>query len=196
MCYRSLAVCGSSLAPIWALMHLNYRYRCGKFFSNRTLVPVYIHFENFNSRFPFDIGNPIGYSLAAGIEFIFTINIELFTMCVMIIAIGPCLTLISMASDLRYSLHTLNRSARANAKPSETTQQFNRLIDFHSNAKQLSKFGGFIASVVCIWFSFSQLFSKGWLKTSQTPWNSYLPSFSRGAWHRYAVVCWFCKLNG
>lgn len=35
-----------------------------------------------------------------------------------------------------------------------------------------------------------------WLKTSRLPWNSCLPFYSHGAWHRYAAVYWFCKLNG
>lgn len=77
--------------------------------------------------------------MAVSVEFIFTINIELFIMCVMIIAIGPCLLLISMAADLRYSLDTLNKNARTNKSGYEITQQFNQFIKFHSNTKQLRK---------------------------------------------------------
>lgn len=76
--------------------------------------------------------------MAVCIEFIFTFNIEFFIMCVMIIAIGPCLLLISMAADLRYSLSDLNRNARMNKNDYEITEQFKRFIKFNSNAKQLS----------------------------------------------------------
>lgn len=138
------------------------------------LLQIEIISANSALRFPFDVENPVGYTMAVCVEFVFTVNIELFTTCVMLVAIGPCLILMSMASDLRYSLYTLNRSARAHAKPSEVTQQFNHLIDFHSKAKQLIKdFSNTMDFVFAVLFSWSMASICSGLLILQIEWVSF-----------------------
>lgn len=72
----------------------------------------------------------------------FTFNIGIVIMGIMIVAIEPSLVLISITEDMECSLDALNKSARPNqnqeANTIEFIQQFNKFIKFHSNAKQLS----------------------------------------------------------
>lgn len=92
----------------------------------------------FALRFPFDTNNLTGYLIAVIAEYFFTLNLELFIMCIMIIAIGSCLILISLTKDMKCGLNALNESAVETESESQI-QLFNELIEFHSNAKQLSE---------------------------------------------------------
>lgn len=96
-----------------------------------------LHFE-FIVRFPFDVKNPIGYTMAVILEYLLAFNVDLFAMCIMVIAIGSSVTLISVTQDLNVSLKNLDKSAMMKDSPLEIVQQFNEFIRFHSNAKQLS----------------------------------------------------------
>ena len=60
-------------------------------------------------------------------------------MCYLIIAVGPCLVLISITEDIVCSLDALDEKSRMNQDKHEITQQFNEFIQFHSSAKQLSE---------------------------------------------------------
>lgn len=106
---------------------------------------VILKFHSFNwkfsilCRFPFEVQNPIGYSIAVCLEYLFTLNLELLTMSIMVIAIGPCLILISMTKDLKYNLHILDISARLKEDPVKIVRDFSEFIQLHSDAKQLSQ---------------------------------------------------------
>lgn len=94
----------------------------------------------FGLRFPFDTNNLIGYLIAVIAEYFFTLNLELFIMSIMIIAIGSCVILISLAKDMQCGLNALNDSAMETEDESEDKAQLlNELIEFHANAKQLSE---------------------------------------------------------
>lgn len=99
---------------------------------------VSFHFV-FNTRFPFDTKTPIRYTIAAIIEYFLSANIQLCVMSVMIIAVGPSLILISITEDMKCSLHTLNKCAKASGSQSNIIRQFNEFIQFYCKAKQLSK---------------------------------------------------------
>lgn len=94
-------------------------------------------------RFPFDTKNLTGFLIAVVIEYIFLLNLNFLMTSFMSIAIGPNLILISITQDLKCSLKTLNRNARVNKNETEITQQFNQIIQLHSNAKQLSQYLNF-----------------------------------------------------
>lgn len=79
------------------------------------------------------------YFVAVAIEYLIVLNVIFFNMCIMIIAVGPCLLLTSMTQDIEYHMDALNKCARIKKNRYELIQQFNKLIQFHSNAKQLSK---------------------------------------------------------
>lgn len=77
--------------------------------------------------------------MAVIIQYLYTLNVELLTMAIMIIAIGPSLVLISMTKDLKHSLHTLDNSTMTKEHHLEIIHQFNDFVQFHANAKELSQ---------------------------------------------------------
>lgn len=60
-------------------------------------------------------------------------------MAILVIADGSRLILSAIAKDLESNLNTLNESAKENEHESEMVQRLNELIQFHSDAKQLSE---------------------------------------------------------
>lgn len=92
-------------------------------------------------RFPFDVHNPIGYTLAFAIQVTFQIIVNTTVACVLVIVISPCYVLISTAVDIKHEFDILNTSGRARAKGSDVkvTQQFNQFVQFHSESKRLIK---------------------------------------------------------
>lgn len=87
-------------------------------------------------RFPFDVNEPVGYTLAIASQFIISVNLCLADVCVLIVLIVPCLVLISTTDDIKYGLDVLNTSARANESDFKVTQQFNQIVQFHSKVKR------------------------------------------------------------
>lgn len=98
-------------------------------------------FNSFNRfrRFPFDVKNPLGYSLADAVQFIIAVNIDAVTVCIFTIVVAPSLVLISTADDVKCGLGILNTCARTKESEFEITHQFNCLVRFHAKTKQLSE---------------------------------------------------------
>lgn len=90
------------------------------------------------TRFPFDTKNPIGFTIASAIEYFMCVNLTFFVMCIMVVAIGPSLALISITKDMKCCLKSLDNCARTKENHIKIIRQFNEFIQFHSNAKQLS----------------------------------------------------------
>lgn len=100
--------------------------------------------SQFNTRFPFDTKNLVGYLIAVIVEYLSAVNIEFFVMCVMIITNGPCLILISITKDMICSLRSLDKTASMKKKteanqPGNIILQFNDFIQFHAEAKRSSE---------------------------------------------------------
>lgn len=77
--------------------------------------------------------------MAAAFEFMVTFNLSLTVMAVLIIVIAPCLVLISTTNDIKCGLDMLNTSASKKGSHFKKIQQFNQIVQFHSDAKQLSE---------------------------------------------------------
>lgn len=91
-------------------------------------------------RFPFEVKNPCGYTIAVTLEYIFTINVLFIVLCLLSFAFGTCLTLISLAKDIKYEMHSLNENASAKDGQLKIVKQFSELIDIHSDAKQFRRY--------------------------------------------------------
>lgn len=98
--------------------------------SNRSLTKLCA------TRFPFDVKEPFGYTLAIASQFVISMNLCLADVCVLIVLIVPCLVLISTTDDIKYGLDVLNTSAMTNESDFKVTQQFNQIVQFHSKAKR------------------------------------------------------------
>lgn len=106
------------------------------------IVKIQLKLNFFLHRFPFDTTKPIGYFISTVFEYIIIVN-ELFAMmCMSIFIIGACLMIISFADDIKCDLQSLNRTAKVNDDYNrlEIILRFSQFIQFHTNAKELSKF--------------------------------------------------------
>ena len=89
--------------------------------------------------FPFDWKNPTGYSVAVVIQTIFLYNVLLNAKCLSIFIIGTCLMLISLTKDIKYDLHSITYHRQIfHGNQLKTERKFYELIQFFSNARQLS----------------------------------------------------------
>lgn len=105
----------------------------------KVLIDFSFHFEN--PRLPFDWQNPVGYSIAIGLLYIFIFNASFAAICIIVFAIGICVILISLTEDITEDLENLNESARKIKKNrSEIVKEFIRIVQIHSNSMQLSDF--------------------------------------------------------
>lgn len=105
----------------------------------KVLIDFSFRFEI--SRLPFDWQNPVGYSIAIGLLYIFIFNASFAAICIIVFAIGICVVLISLTEDITEDLENLNESARKIKKNrSEIVKEFIRIVQIHSNSMQLSDF--------------------------------------------------------
>lgn len=105
------------------------------FRSNKWNVSVFLA----SKRFPFDMKNPVGYSIAIVIEYI-TCGYEFFTVaCTLSVVIGSYWVSISATKEIQHILHSINDKTRANENhPNEFGILFAEFIDAHAAVKQLS----------------------------------------------------------
>lgn len=92
-------------------------------------------------RFPFDVHNPTGYSIAVVIECI-TGAYEFFTIaCTLAVVIGSYWVSVSATKEIWRILHSICHKVRSNESHSnENRVLFAEFIDAHAAIKQLSKF--------------------------------------------------------
>lgn len=86
--------------------------------------------------YPFDWRNPIGYLIVVIIQYFVILIILYGVMCLLIFQIETLSMVISMTKDIKHSLYSINKMAKASRISIE--QPFADIIKFHSNAKQLS----------------------------------------------------------
>lgn len=91
--------------------------------------------------YPFDWKNPKGYLIVISIQFGIISVILYGVMSMMIFQIEINLMAISMTKDIKYSLCSINKKAKAKAKANriDIMEPFTETVQFHSNAKQLSQ---------------------------------------------------------
>lgn len=87
-------------------------------------------------RFPFDVKNPLGYTIAVALEYIFIVNLMLPVLCLVSFALETCLVLISLTKDVKCDVNRLNENVKDNQL--EILKQFSQLIEIHSDANELS----------------------------------------------------------
>lgn len=140
---------------IWVQMLLSYHFQSGKH------MPLYLnswmkHYNlYFNTRFPFNVKAPIGYTIAVGMEFLISLNIQFLAMSALIVAMGSSMTLVSITEDMKCNLKVLDKSARKKESPLKIIQQFNDFVGIHANAKQLS-----VNTTFCWWSLFHVFVSR------------------------------------
>lgn len=99
---------------------------------------IFMVFFSLGHRLPFDWQNPLGYLVAFSFQFTVTWYLLLTILCTSIFAIGTCLTLLSLAEDIKCELHAIKLSATFGKNRLEMLQRFKRFVEFHSFVKQLS----------------------------------------------------------
>lgn len=90
-------------------------------------------------RFPFDANTPFGYFVAFSLQYIAFLNISYTCTITVCFGAGGSLIMMSMAKDIKNDLFAINEAAATVENPTEVTHKLNEFIQFHSDAKQLSK---------------------------------------------------------
>lgn len=205
--YRHLLpVLSLMLLQIWERTLLNCQSPlCGKSLSQSAFSAlhmgfVYFHWFGSNDRrrtffrFPFDVKNPCGYSIAVALQFIFSFNLDLAVACISIIVIALSLVLISTVDDMMCGLNMLNTSAKRHESHFKITQQFSQFVQFNSKGKQLSK-----PKFQCHWNWYISILSisvgADWPTIFQNWCNSYSWFFLRGQLEACAWLCLQLKSN-
>lgn len=109
----------------------------------------YVNFENIylsipnapklnHFRLPFDWSNPIGYSFAMALQYVFIFNAAFTSICFVAFAIGTSLLLMTLTEDLKCDLNSLDKSIKLKENRVEIFKRFCQFVQFHSDAKQLS----------------------------------------------------------
>lgn len=91
----------------------------------------------FRSRYPFATKNPLGFLVAATIQYIMLLNVWFFVACLISTGIGCFFFVLTMVDDAKVCLRSINKSAKAVAIPSILLKKYLRFIQLHSNTKQL-----------------------------------------------------------
>lgn len=101
-------------------------------------------------RLPFDWQNPMGYSIAIALLYIFIFNAAFAAISLIVSAIGISFILISLTKDIANDLVAINKSARRiKRNPSQIVKQFVRFVQMHSHSMQLTRDFSELAKMMC-----------------------------------------------
>lgn len=74
--------------------------------------------------------------MAIALLYVLIFNSSFAAVCLVIYAIGVCVTLIYTTDDIKNDLQILNESAKSKKNRPEVVKQFIRFVDIHSDAMQ------------------------------------------------------------
>lgn len=94
--------------------------------------------KKFTTRFPFDTKTPIGYLVAITIEYLFIVDIMVIIESFIMIGIAILPVLFLLVNDIIGDWNTINMVLKFKRKRSQIVKQLPRIIQFHSDAIQLS----------------------------------------------------------
>lgn len=159
---------------------------------------TFLHlFVCFHYRFPFNSKQPLGYCVAFILQILSTMSLCSITAVCVAVGFGTFVLSISMTKDIKDDLILINKIAKSRKKRPQALKQFTELIQYHSNAKQLSFIihnVNFIIMNHSMWSRFiSNCFILDWLMIFQMCFNQYLWLFSRGVRSQYVFPCYSYK---
>lgn len=89
-------------------------------------------------RFPFDTKTPVGFSVAAVIQYLLLINLMIIPKCFYMLGIATLPMLISIIDDIKRDLNAIQQSLRDKKKRRNVFKPLTQFIQCHSDARQLS----------------------------------------------------------
>lgn len=131
-----------TLPPIWDEIHLHCHFQCGKpLWSIHTLFSSHCFCSLWFSiwRLPYDVQNPIGYTIGFFLQYIIFIHICLFNACIVSLSIGSYLSMAALTKDVKTELSWINERVRLRANRNKVRKEIFEFIEFHSKAKMLNK---------------------------------------------------------
>lgn len=87
---------------------------------------------------PYEIGTPIGFSVAILMQYIFIVDIMSIVECFVLIGISTLPIIFSMTNDIATELNSINVCLRYKKMRLKMAAQFVKIIQFHSDTIQLS----------------------------------------------------------
>lgn len=131
-------------------MHSNYHLQCGKlrhFFSSHLAFQSHLSFvQTLNLlhfcfaiyRFPFEVKNPIGYSIAFGIEYAMFSYAMKIGASVIAFAFGSFIYAIADSKYIKKNLIAISQSCHAKTEQKRIWEQLIEFIEFHACIIQLN----------------------------------------------------------
>lgn len=119
-------------------------------------------------RLPFDIKNPMGFSVAVFIQFTFVFTIMVTVKCVAIFGFGICSMLFPLIDDMKNNLRSINGNTAFKTSRSRIRNKFSHLVQFHSKLIQLSQTTQM--ALLCLPSS-AQLMTQWDIKSSRSGYN-------------------------
>lgn len=121
-------------------MSLNYQFQCSKFSFLLTLfVSFHFHFHFHNGSLPFDLDNPIGYSIGVIVESLVAFYILYYLACFLSIALSAYVIADSINGFMKDDLQTINKMRKDEKFKSDILKSFSRFNRSYAEMKQLSK---------------------------------------------------------
>lgn len=96
-------------------------------------------FHLVQQRFPFNWQDPIGFLVAAVIEYIEVIYSFALVACMLSLGIGSFIISVSQTSDAKNNLKAINEGAKTNESRLRIWKQLGDYIQFHSSVKKFSR---------------------------------------------------------
>lgn len=133
---------------------------------------IFIRDSVLNSRLPFDTKNPVGYLIVVLYQCIGAAYVTWLFASAFSIGIGACLLQLSLITDLKRSLHSVNKRAKIQGKQQQkTAKQLSHVIQLHSNSKQFVVFYSSVSKFVCSTIIFEDLHYKNKIHFFQIYWR-------------------------
>lgn len=82
--------------------------------------------------------NPMGFSVAIAVEYLFFTSLLVMVDCFFLIAIATLPLLFSLTDDIKWDLKTIQQSLKLKAKRLKMAKPLAQFIQFHSNTRQFS----------------------------------------------------------
>lgn len=90
-------------------------------------------------RFPFDSKQPMGYVIAFTLQVLLAMCLFTITAACIAVGFGTFLLTISVTKDIKDDFILINKIAKIKKKHAPALKRLTELIQYHSDAKQLSE---------------------------------------------------------
>lgn len=142
LCQRLSFVLWYTSQQIWDRMLLSCLFQNGQIdlnFLNLMIVLIKTTLDLWLfQRLPFDWKNPLGYLIAACLQYVMTKCFFIYVASLSSFGIGFYLFSMAMSEDMKLNLNSIKRDSKTRRHQSEAIKQLAKFVQIHTLSKQLS----------------------------------------------------------